>query len=97
MIRFKSFLFKFVALLEKLLKMTKGMERIINELKGKNRETAIERLYSENEMAKENQKLRLASDLNNLIFYLNNPETKPGGVKKEDLSIFEELNISLES
>lgn len=76
--------------------MTKGMERIINELKGKKKETAIERLYSENELAKEKQKLRLASDLNNLIFYLNNPSTKPGGVKQEDLSLFEELKISLE-
>ena len=54
--------------------MTKGMERIINELKGENKTTVIERLYSENETAKETQKLRLASDLNNLIFYLNNPQ-----------------------
>lgn len=77
--------------------MTKGMERIINELKGEKKRTAIERLYTENQSAKENKKLRLASDLNNLIFYLNNPETKPGGVKKEDLSLFEELKISLES
>ncbi len=77
--------------------MTKGMERIINELKGEKKESAIERLYSENEMAKETQKLRLASDINNLIFYLNNPNIKPGGVKKEDLSLFEELKISLES
>lgn len=76
--------------------MTKGMERIINELKGEKKKTAIERLYNENESAKENQKLRLASDLNNLIFYLNNPDIKPGGVKKEDLSLFEELKISLE-
>jgi len=75
--------------------MTKGMERIINELKGEKKDTAIERLYTENEEAKEKQKLRLASDLNNLIFYLNNPETKPGGVKKEDLTLFEELKISL--
>ena len=52
--------------------MTEGMERIINELKGENKTTVIERLYSENETAKETQKLRLASDLNNLIFYLNN-------------------------
>ena len=73
------------------------MERIINELKGEKKRTAIERLYTENQSAKENKKLRLASDLNNLIFYLNNPETKPGGVKKEDLSLFEELKISLES
>lgn len=73
------------------------MERIINELKGEKKESAIERLYSENEMAKETQKLRLASDINNLIFYLNNPNIKPGGVKKEDLSLFEELKISLES
>ncbi len=73
------------------------MERIINELKGEKKESAIERLYSENEMAKETQKLRLASDINNLIFYLNNPDIKPGGVKKEDLSLFEELKISLES
>lgn len=77
--------------------MTKGMERIINELKGEKKETAIERLYTENESAKEKLKLRLASDLNNLIFYLNNPETRPGGVKKEDLSLFEELKISLEA
>jgi len=77
--------------------MTKGMERIINELKGEKKESAIERLYSENEVAKETQKLRLASDINNLIFYLNNPDIKPGGVKKEDLSLFEELKISLES
>ena len=77
--------------------MTKGMERIINELKGEKKKTAIERLYNENQVAKENKKLRLASDLNNLIFYLNNPETKPGGVKKEDLLNFEELKISLES
>tara|TARA_Y100000739_G_C20522241_1_gene424681 strand:- start:244 stop:477 length:234 start_codon:yes stop_codon:yes gene_type:complete len=77
--------------------MTKGMERIINELKGEKKKTAIERLYTENQSAKENKKLRLASDLNNLIFYLNNPETKPGGVKKEDLFLFEELKISLES
>ena len=56
--------------------MTKGMERIINELKGEKKESAIERLYSENEMAKETQKLRLASDINNLIFYLNNPRIK---------------------
>jgi len=77
--------------------MTKGMERIINELKGEKKKTAIERLYTENQSAKLNKKLRLASDLNNLIFYLNNPETKPGGVKKEDLSLFEELKISLES
>mgnify|MGYP001208632717 FL=1 len=77
--------------------MTKGMERIINELKGEKKKTAIERLYTENQSAKQNKKLRLASDLNNLIFYLNNPETKPGGVKKEDLSLFEELKISLES
>lgn len=77
--------------------MTKGMERIINELKGEKKETAIERLYTENESAKGKQKLRLASDLNNLIFYLNNPETRPGGVKKEDLSLFEELKISLEA
>ncbi len=76
--------------------MTKGMERIINELKGEKKKTAIERLYTENQSAKQNKKLRLASDLNNLIFYLNNPETKPGGVKKEDLSLFEELKISLE-
>ena len=83
-------------LIQKTLRaMTKGMERIINELKGEKKDTAIERLYSENEEAKVNQKLRLASDLNNLIFYLNNPETKPGGVKKEDLSLFEELKISL--
>lgn len=72
------------------------MERIINELKGEKKKTAIERLYTENQSAKQNKKLRLASDLNNLIFYLNNPETKPGGVKKEDLSLFEELKISLE-
>jgi hypothetical protein len=77
--------------------MTKGMERIINELKGEKKKTAIQRLHNENESAKENKKLRLASDLNNLIFYLNNPETKPGGVKKEDLSLFEELKISLAS
>jgi hypothetical protein len=77
--------------------MTKGMERIINELKGEKKKTAIERLYTENQSAKQSKKLRLASDLNNLIFYLNNPETKPGGVKKEDLSLFEELKISLES
>ena len=77
--------------------MTKGMERIINELKGEKKKTAIERLYTENQSAKLNKKLRLASDLNNLIFYLNNPETKPGGVKKEDLTLFEELKISLES
>ncbi|MBK20815.1 MAG: hypothetical protein CMP63_00660 [Flavobacteriales bacterium] len=77
--------------------MTKGMERIINELKGEKKKTAIERLHTENQVAKENKKLRLASDLNNLIFYLNNPETKPGGVKKEDLFLFEELKISLES
>tara|TARA_B100000767_G_C19434532_1_gene397390 strand:+ start:147 stop:380 length:234 start_codon:yes stop_codon:yes gene_type:complete len=77
--------------------MTKGMERIINELKGEKKKTAIDRLYTENKSAKEKQKLRLASDLNNLIFYLNNPETKPGGVKKEDLSLFEELKISLEA
>tara|TARA_B100001540_G_scaffold237444_1_gene211866 strand:- start:125 stop:358 length:234 start_codon:yes stop_codon:yes gene_type:complete len=76
--------------------MTKGMERIINELKGEKKKTAIERLHNENQVAKENKKLRLASDLNNLIFYLNNPETKPGGVKKEDLTLFEELKISLE-
>ncbi len=73
------------------------MERIINELKGEKKKTAIDRLYTENKSAKEKQKLRLASDLNNLIFYLNNPETKPGGVKKEDLSLFEELKISLEA
>lgn len=72
------------------------MERIINELKGEKKITAIERLYTENESARESQKLRLASDLNNLIFYLNNPDTKPGGVKKEDLNIFEELKISLD-
>ncbi|MAS52146.1 MAG: hypothetical protein CMD20_02970 [Flavobacteriales bacterium] len=77
--------------------MTKGMERIINELKGEKKKTAIERLHTENQVAKDNKKLRLASDLNNLIFYLNNPETKPGGVKKEDLFLFEELKISLES
>ena len=77
--------------------MTKGMERIINELKGEKKKTAIQRLHTENQVAKENKKLRLASDLNNLIFYLNNPETKPGGVKKEDLFLFEELKISLES
>ncbi len=77
--------------------MTKGMERIINELKGEKKKTAIERLHTENQVAKNNKKLRLASDLNNLIFYLNNPETKPGGVKKEDLFLFEELKISLES
>ncbi len=77
--------------------MTKGMERIINELKGENKTTVIERLYSENETAKETQKLRLASDLNNLIFYLNNPDTRPGGVKQEDLSLFEELKISLDN
>jgi hypothetical protein len=77
--------------------MTKGMERIINELKGEKKKTAIDRLHTENQSAKQNKKLRLASDLNNLIFYLNNPETKPGGVKKEDLSLFEELKISLES
>ena len=76
--------------------MTKGMERIINELKGEKKKTAIQRLHTENQVAKENKKLRLASDLNNLIFYLNNPETKPGGVKKEDLFLFEELKISLE-
>lgn len=72
------------------------MERIINELKGEKKKTAIERLYTENESAKEQQKLRLASDLNNLIFYLNNPSVRPGGVKKEDLSIFEELKTSFE-
>ena len=77
--------------------MSKGMERIINELKGEKKKTAIERLHTENQVAKDNKKLRLASDLNNLIFYLNNPETKPGGVKKEDLFLFEELKISLES
>ena len=77
--------------------MTKGMERIINELKGEKKKTAIERLHTENQVAKDNKKLRLASDLNNLIFYLNNPETNPGGVKKEDLFLFEELKISLES
>jgi len=77
--------------------MTKGMERIINELKGEKKKTAIQRLHTENQVAKQNKKLRLASDLNNLIFYLNNPETKPGGVKKEDLFLFEELKISLES
>ena len=77
--------------------MTKGMERIINELKGEKKKTAIDRLYTENKSAKEKQKLRLASDLNNLNFYLNNPETKPGGVKKEYLSLFEELKISLEA
>lgn len=76
--------------------MTEGMKRIINELKGEQKVTAIERLYTENESAKERQKLRLASDLNNLIFFLNNPGVKPGGVKKEDLDIFEELKISLE-
>jgi len=55
--------------------MTKGMERIINELKGEKKKTAIERLHNENQVAKENKKLRLASDLNNLIFYLNNPKS----------------------
>lgn len=76
--------------------MTEGMKRIINELKGEQKVTAIERLYTENEAAKERQKLRLASDLNNLIFFLNNPGVKPGGVKKEDLDLFEELQISFE-
>tara|TARA_B100001094_G_C17940633_1_gene675396 strand:+ start:414 stop:650 length:237 start_codon:yes stop_codon:yes gene_type:complete len=76
--------------------MTKGLERIIEELKGENKEIIIERLYSENKIAKQSHKLRLASDLNNLIFYLNNPEIKPGGVKKEDLSIFKELLSSIE-
>lgn len=76
--------------------MTEGMKRIINELKGEQKKTAIERLYTENETAKERQKLRLASDLNNLIFFLNNPGVKPGGVKKEDLDLFEELQISFE-
>jgi hypothetical protein len=74
--------------------MTKGLERIINELKGEKKETIIDRLYSENKIAKQSQKLRLASDLNNLIFYLNNPNIKPGGVKKEDLSLFKELLTS---
>lgn len=77
--------------------MTEGMKRIINELKGEQKKTAIERLHTENVSAKEKQKLRLASDLNNLIFFLNNPGVKPGGVKKEDLDLFEELNISFES
>lgn len=76
--------------------MTEGMKRIINELKGEHKNIAIERLHDENEIAKGNQKLRLASDLNNLIFFLNNPGVKPGGVKKEDLELFEQLQISLQ-
>jgi len=76
--------------------MTEGMKRIINELTGEQKNTAIERLHDENETAKGSKKLRLASDLNNLIFFLNNPGVKPGGVKKEDLDLFEQLQISLE-
>ena len=75
--------------------MTEGMRRIINELKGEQKRTAVERLYQENETAKEKQKLRLASDLNNLIFFISNPEVKPGGVKKEDLELFKEFHGSL--
>lgn len=76
--------------------MTEGMKRIINELTGEQKNTAIERLYDENETAKGSKKLRLASDLNNLIFFLNNPGVKPGGVKKEDLDVFKQLEISLD-
>lgn len=76
--------------------MTKKLEKIIIELKGAKKESVIDRLYTENEIAKENQKLKLASDINNLIFYLNNPSVKPGGVKQEDLSLFEEFMSSLE-
>ena len=72
------------------------MKRIINELNGEHKNIAIERLHDENEIAKGNKKLRLASDLNNLIFFLNNPGVKPGGVKKEDLELFEQLQISLQ-
>lgn len=75
--------------------MTEGMKRIINELNGEHKNIAIERLHDENEIAKGNKRLRLASDLNNLIFFLNNPGVKPGGVKKEDLELFEQLQISL--
>ena len=75
--------------------MTEGMKRIINELNGEQKSIAIQRLHDENEIAKGNQKLRLASDLNNLIFFLNNPGVKPGGVKKEDLELFQQLQISL--
>lgn len=74
--------------------MTKGLERIIGELKGEKKEVIIDRLHSENKIAKQDHKLRLASDLNNLIFYLNNPSIKPGGVKKEDLTLFKELLTS---
>ena len=75
--------------------MTEGMKRIISELTGEQKDIVIDRLHDENEIAKESKKLRLASDLNNLIFFLNNPGVKPGGVKKEDLDLFKKLQTSL--
>ena len=71
------------------------MKRIISELTGEQKDIVIDRLHDENEIAKESKKLRLASDLNNLIFFLNNPGVKPGGVKKEDLDLFKKLQTSL--
>tara|TARA_X000000368_G_scaffold292012_1_gene232141 strand:- start:448 stop:687 length:240 start_codon:yes stop_codon:yes gene_type:complete len=75
--------------------MTEGMKRIISELTGEQKDIVINRLHDENKIAKESKKLRLASDLNNLIFFLNNPGVKPGGVKKEDLDLFKKLQTSL--
>ncbi len=71
------------------------MKRIISELTGEQKDIVINRLHDENKIAKESKKLRLASDLNNLIFFLNNPGVKPGGVKKEDLDLFKKLQTSL--
>ena len=75
--------------------MTKGMKRIMSELNGLEKETVINTLLEENRKAREIKKLRLSSDINNLVFIISNPVVKPGGVKPEDLEAYKVFCNSL--
>jgi hypothetical protein len=75
--------------------MTEGMKRIMRELDGLNKEVVVQTLLNENQKARDDKKLRLSSDINNLVFIISNPEVKPGGVKPEDLITYKEFYDSL--
>lgn len=79
----------------KKIKMTKDLEKILNALEIQEKTKVLDFLIDKNYEARKSGKLRLSNDLNNLIFVLQNPSVKPGGVSIEDWEVFKNLVTKL--
>lgn len=75
--------------------MTKEIEKLISAINLQEKTKVLDWLIKKNNDARKNGKLRLSNDLNNLIFVIQNPTIKPGGVSIEDWEFYKNLLTKL--